>query len=313
MRVIVAPPPFGRAHAREGRALYDERVTRFAIRTADSDDAPELAELLAEAFAESDACYPEPEPPSAADLAVRMQTGEAFLLAEDADGVAGVVRRSEDEGIASFDLLASCEAGAGRALVRAIEARAQDGGLRLVRAQLPDETRLADYFAGLGYLPIGRANEAFRGEHVPILTVERRLPLLTVREQRRGDADAIAALAGEDPWPFEQGTRPGWFVASDGDRVVGVIQARDAGGGLAAIREPVLAVGYEGRGLDAWMVERAADYAGTHGSHTAELPLTERTEPLRRLLEDRGWDLERGADCYVKRLSGQLREDAFTD
>ena len=194
MRVIVAPPPFGRAHAREGRALYDERVTRFAIRTADSDDAPELAELLAEAFAESDACYPEPEPPSAADLAVRMQTGEAFLLAEDADGVAGVVRRSEDEGIASFDLLASCEAGAGRALVRAIEARAQDGGLRLVRAKLPDETRLADYFAGLGYLPIGRANEAFRGEHVPILTVERRLPLLTVREQRRGDADAIAAL-----------------------------------------------------------------------------------------------------------------------
>ena len=35
------------------------------------------------------------------------------------------------------------------------------------------------------------------------------------------------------------------------------------------------------------MVERAADYAGTHGSHTAELPseLTERTAHLRRLLE----------------------------
>ena len=243
-----------------------------------------------------------------------MQTGEAFLLAErDGGDVVGVVRRSEDEGIAGFDLLASREAGAGRALVRAVEARAQDGGLRLVRARLPDETRLADYFAALGYLPIGRANEAFRGDQVAILTVERRLPLLTVREQRRSDADAIAALAGEDPWPFEQGTRPGWFVASDGDRVVGVIQARDTGGGLAAIREPVLAAGYEGRGLDAWMVERAADYAGTHGSHTAELPLTERTAPLQRLLEDRGWDLERGADHYVKRLSGQLREDAFTD
>lgn len=288
-------------------------MSRFAVRPADSDDAPELAELLAEAFAGSNACYPEPEPPSEADLAVRMQTGEAFLLAECDGDVVGVVRRSEEEGIAGFDLLASREAGAGRALVRAVEARAQDGGLRLVRARLPDEPRLADYFAALGYLPIGRANEAFRGEELAVLTVERRLPLLTVREQRRSDADAIASLAGEDPWPFEQGSRPGWLVASDGDRVVGVIQARDTGGGLAAIREPVLAAGYEGRGLDAWMVERAADYAGTHGSHTAELPLTERTAPLQRLLEDRGWDLERGGDRYVKRLSGNLREDVFAD
>ncbi len=288
-------------------------MSRFAVRPADSDDAPELAELLAEAFAGSNACYPEPDPPSEADLAVRMQTGEAFLLAECEGDAVGVVRRSEEEGIAGFDLLASREAGAGRALVRAVEARAQDGGLRLVRARLPDETRLADYFAALGYLPIGRANEAFRGEEVAVLTVERRLPLLTVREQRRSDADAIEALTGEDPWPFEQGTRPGWFVASDGDRVVGVIQARDTGGGLAAIREPVLAAGYEGRGLDAWMIERAADYAGTHGSHTAELPLTECTAPLQRLLEDRGWDLERGGDRYVKRLSGNLREDVFAD
>lgn len=288
-------------------------MSRFAVRAADSDDAPELADLLAEAFAGSSACYPEPEPPSEPDLAVRMQTGEAFLLAEGEGDVAGVVRRSEEEGIASFDLLASREAGAGRALVRAVEAGAQDGGLRLVRARLPDEARLADYFAALGYLPIARANEEFRGEQLAVLTVERRLPLLTVREQRRSDAEAIAALADEDPWPFEQGTRPGWFVASDGDRVVGVIQARDAGGGQSIIREPVLAAGYEGRGLDAWMVERAADYAGTHGSHTAELPLTEQTAPLQRLLEDRGWELERGSDRYVKRLSGQLREDAFTD
>lgn len=288
-------------------------MTRFAIRAADSDDAPELAGLLARAFAGSDASYPEAEPPAGADLAVRMQTGEAFLLAERAGRVVATVRRSEDEGIAAFGLLASREAGAGRALVRAVEARAQDGGLRLVRARLPDEPRLADYFAALGYLPIGRVNEPFRGGTLAVLTVERRLPLLTVREQRRGDADAIAALTGEDPWPFEQGHRPGWFVAADGDRVVGVVQARDAGGGLAAIREPALAAGYEGRGLDAWMAERAADHAGTHGSHTAELPLTERTEPLRRLLEERGWDLERGADRYVKRLSGHLREDAFTD
>ena len=114
-------------------------MTRFAIRSADRDDAPELAELLAVAFAGSNACYPEPEPPSEADLAVRMQTGEAFLLAECEGRVVGAVRRSEAEGIAGFDLLASREAGAGRALIRAIEGRAQDGGLRLVRARLPDE------------------------------------------------------------------------------------------------------------------------------------------------------------------------------
>ena len=288
-------------------------MRRFAIRAADADDAPELAALLARAFARSNACYPEPLPPSAEALALRMQTGDAFLLAERGGRVAAAARRrSAGEGIAGFDLLASRAAGAGRALVRAVEARAQDGGLRLVRAHLPDEPRLADYFAALGYLPVGRTHEEFRGEPLAVLTVERRLPLLTVREQRRGDAGAIAALAGEDPWPFEQGPRPGWFVAADGDRVVGVIQARDAGGGLAAIREPVLAAGYEGRGLDAWMVERAAHYAGTHGAHTAELPLTERTAPLRRRLEERGWDMERGSDRYLRRL-GNLYEDTFVE
>ncbi len=288
-------------------------MRRFAIRGADADDAQELAELLARAFARSNASYPEPTLPSAEALALRMQTGEAFLLAGREGRIAGTVRQREaGEGIGGFDLLASREAGAGRALVRAVEARAQDGGLRLVRARLPEETRLADYFAALGYLPVGRAREEYRGAPLAILTVERRLPLLTVREQRRGDATAIATLAGEDPWPFEQGSRPGWFVASDGDRVVGVIQARGAGSGQAAIREPVLAAGYEGRGLDAWMVERAAHYAGTHGAHTAELPLTERTAPLRRRLEERGWDIERDSSCYVKRLGG-LREDAFAE
>tara|TARA_Y100000588_G_scaffold316426_1_gene344994 strand:- start:2287 stop:3153 length:867 start_codon:yes stop_codon:yes gene_type:complete len=288
-------------------------MSRFTIRAADSDDAAMLAGLLAEAFANSIACYPETMPPSEADLALRMQTGEAFVLAESEDKAVATVQRSEKEGIANFSLLASFEAGAGRALIRRIEAQAQDHGLRLVRAMIPDEPRLANYFSALGYLPIGRKNEEFRGELIPILTLERRLPLLTVREQRRSDADAIAALAEEDPWPFEQGSRPGWFVAADGDRVVGVIQARDVGSGLAAIREPVLATGYEGRGLDTWMVERAADYAGTHGSHTAELPLTKYTSPLRRQLEAQGWDLEQGSDRYVKQLSGQLHDDAFTD
>ena len=207
----------------------------------------------------SNACYPEPGAGAAgrsADrLAVRMQTGEGFLLAEFEGWVAGVVRRSEAEGIAGLRPARLPRGGGGTRPHPRDRGRAQDGGLRLVRAQLPDEPRLADYFAALGYLPIGRANEEFRDERIAVLTVERRLPLLTVREQRRSDANAIAALADEDPWPFEQGSRPGWFVASDGDRVVGVIQSRDAGGGLAAIREPVLAAGYEGRGLDAWMVD----------------------------------------------------------
>lgn len=288
-------------------------MSRFAIRIADSDDAPALAALLAEAFADANACYPEPSPPSADDLAVRMQTGEAFLLAELPGEIAGALRWHRDEdGIAGFDLLAARVAGAGRALIRTVEARAQDGGLRLVRAELPDEPRLAGYFAALGYLPVGRTIADFRDESVAILTVERRLPLLTVREQRRSDAAAIAALAGEDPWPFEQGARPGWFVASDGDRVVGVIQSRDAAG-VAAIREPVLAPRYEGRGLDLWMVEHAAGYAGTHGSHTAELPLTERTTTLLAALEERGWDLDQGRGSYVKQLGGGVREDAFAD
>ena len=288
-------------------------MSRFAIRIADSDDAPVLAALLADAFAGSNACYPEASPPSTEDLSVRMQTGEAFLLAElDGDAVGALRRHEDDEGIAGFDLLASRLAGAGRALIRAIEARAQDGGLRLVRVELPDEPRLADYFSALGYLPIGRKKTDFRGAPLEVLTVERRLPLLTVREQRRSDAAAIAELAGEDPWPFEQGHRPGWFVASDGDRVVGVIQTRDAAG-TAAIREPVLAAGYDGRGLDVWMVEHAADYAGTHGSHTAELPLTERTTTLFRRLEERGWDLDQLRGRFVKQLGGGVREDAFAD
>ena len=55
---------------------------RFAVREAGGGDAPALAALLADAFADSDACWPEASPPDAAGLALRLQTGEAFLLAE---------------------------------------------------------------------------------------------------------------------------------------------------------------------------------------------------------------------------------------
>ena len=247
-----------------------------------------------------------------------MQTGEGFLLAERQGWIAGGgcdgARRTASPG-------STCSPPARRgrdgALVRAIGARAQDGGLRLVRAQLPRTVNPAwpTTLQRWATCPSAAPTKSSATSGSAVLTVERRLPLLTVREQRRSDANAIAALADEDPWPFEQGSRPGWFVAADGDRVVGVIQSRKTRGGtgLAAIREPRAGGGaYEGRGLDAWMVERAADYAGTHGSHTAELPLTERTAHLAAKGSAGGPRVRlgpgaRGADHYVKRLRERAR------
>jgi hypothetical protein len=133
-----------------------------------------------------------------------------------------------------------------------------------------------------------------------VLLLEKRVPLLTVREQRRADAAAIGRLTGEDPWTFEQGARPGWFVASDGERVVGVISVRDAGAGAATISPPTLAASYGGRNLDLWMVDRSAYYAETNGYHTATLALTPETRVHERALEDRQWF--RDGDHYVRRF-----------
>ena len=115
------------------------------------------------------------------------------------------------------------------------------------------------------------------------------MPLLTVREQRREDAALIGELTGEDPWIFEMNPRPGAFVAADGDSVVGFVQSREAGFGVALVTEPLLLPDYEGRGLDIWMVERAATHAETNGAHTVELMATRRMDKVGRVLEDRGW------------------------
>ena len=256
-------------------------MARFTIRLATTDDAAEAGHLY-----EQSGLHAAPRSPG--DFERMTQTGHAFLVAEDEHGIAGVVRFHDDDGITWFDLLVSGEPGAGRELVAAVCRGAQDRGIRLVRAVADDTFPLPDYFGRLGFLPIGRGERDGRAT----VTVERRLPLLTVREQRRADAAAIGELTGEDPWVFEQGVRPGWFVAADGDTVVGVISVIDAGGGLAGISAPTLMESYLGRGLDAWMVERASVYAETNGYHTAELPAEPRTNAIRKALEDRFWNFD---------------------
>ena len=254
---------------------------RFSVRAADGDDAGGAAHL----YGQSGLAI---APTTASQFDLMTQTGHAFLVAEDEHGIAGVVRYHDDDGITWFDLLVSGEPGAGRDLVAAVCRGAQDRGIRLVRAVVDDQYPLPEYFGRLGFLPIGRGER----DGQPTVTLERRLPLLTVREQRRSDADAIGQLMGEDPWVFEQGARPGWFVAADGDTVVGAISVSDAGGGLARLSDPVLLDAYLGRGLDAWMVERASVYAETNGYHSAELPAGLRTNAIRKALEDRFWHFD---------------------
>jgi len=225
-----------------------------------------------------------PATPAAFDLA--LQTGNAFLVAESGRRIFGAIRFREDEGIGWFDLLVSARPWAGLELVRAVERRFQDRGIRLVRCRCPDDRVYEDYFAMLGYLPIGRGSDASGGLE---LLLERRLPLLTVREQRRSDAAAIGDLTGEDPWVFEQGARPGWFVAADGERIVGVLSCVESRRGVALISVPVLRPEYASRGLDLWMITRAAEYAETNGYHTAVLDAAPALEVIKKGLEDRYW------------------------
>ena len=273
---------------------------QVSVRAAGEDDPLAIASVFASARSSYPREFVDGLDLSAADISRLMQTGHAFLVAEYEGLVVGAVRHADAEGIASFDLLASSRAGAGRALVAAVERLAQDTGTRLVRTRIPPASILEDYFARRGYVGISREPQDAAASGAGRILLEKRVPLLTVREQRRADAAAIGLLTGEDPWTFEQGARPGWFVASDGERVVGVISVRDAGGGTAALSPPILASGYGGRSLELWMVDRAAYYAETNGYHTALLPAIPGMRPHERALEDRQWFAD--GEHYVRRF-----------
>ncbi|MBA4179970.1 MAG: hypothetical protein C0506_05210 [Anaerolinea sp.] len=277
---------------------------RFTIRPVTADDA-----------ATGEQFYRDAGVTLVGPLAILLQTGNAFLAAYDASGrLQGLVRHWDDEGVAWWDLLVSASAGAGRMLIRGVEMRAQDRGLRFVRLMAPDGSRLLPVFHRWGYRTVGHTREEHEGELVTMAVLEKRLALLTVREQRRSDAAEIGRITGEDPWVYEQGSRPGVFVAADGDRVAGVVSARDGKGGLALISEPALLDAYRGRGLELWMIERAATYAETNGYHTAEVPASPALDSQRRGLEDRHWHLEGAGKAarYVRRfrdLDAQPRDE----
>lgn len=276
-------------------------MSRFAIRRAEPGDAAAIAAALARAF-EGLAHMVGPAMLTAEGVAAALQTGSDMLIAERPDaGVAAAVRLSADEGVLWFDCLGSVVPGAGREVVRAVERRAQERGLRFARTRLPAHERTRWAFQRWGYVPVSREG----GDSGPeTFVVERRLPLLTVREQRRADAAAIAALTGEDPWPLEQGARPGWFVLADGERVAGVISVREAQRGVALVAPPVLAREYGGRGIELWMIAVAVRYAQTGAFHTAVLPAVPETGRLGRDLEDRRWQREAwsGSPHYVLNL-----------
>lgn len=269
----------------------------FEIRPATQDDARAIAAICREAPDEGAAeLFERWHDP--AQVARLLQTGHDVTVAERDGEVAAFAEWREDEGVAWCERVASRVPGAGRVLVRAFGRRAQDGGLRLVRSHVPEGTMLEDFFAWLGYLPISRET---RGGHEWVV-VERRVPLLTVREQRRGDATIIAAMTGEDPYAFEMLMKGGCFVAADGDRVVGVTWLSDAGGGAGRVAGPWLDDAYRDRGLELWMLERLA-YHGEHsGYHTLVVTDSPALAGLERDLEDRTWF--RDGSGYVKRLGG---------
>lgn len=275
-------------------------MNAFHVRQAAPEDAPRAAEVLALAYQGREEQFREIPELDAARIEMLLQSGADLLVAEAEERVVGVVRRWQDDGIAWLDLLAASRAGAGRALVRAVEHGAQDRGCRTVRLETPDLYGLPDLFQRWGYSPVSRSVK----EGTSLLTMEKRVPLLTVREQRRGDGPFIERLTGRDAWLFDQQPQAGWFIAADGEHSAGVVWSRDRGSGVAGIATPLLVPGYEGRGLDVWMIERAALWAETNGFHTLEVELDETTRPLERTLEDYGWHVEAARGVLVRRAVG---------
>jgi ribosomal protein S18 acetylase RimI-like enzyme len=273
-------------------------IAGFEIRPSNPDDAVPLAALYA---ARGARLAEAPCEPAAFERLI--QTGSAFMVAIHEGRAAGAIRMREHEGIAWFDLLVSGATGAGPALLRAAEQAAQDRGIRLARMEVPEESRLPSAFSRFGYLPIARTASGAG----PALVLEKRLPLLTVREQRRSDAAGIARLTGEDPWPFEQGTRPGWFVLADGERVAGAISVRIGRGGRATASPPSVDPAYRGRAIESWMLERAATYAETNGALTITVQGSPELDAQGRTLEDFRWESIDGR--WEKRLGQQHYEE----
>jgi len=285
---------------------HHQGVSRFIVRVAAPEDARDAAALLAGAFAGREHLLPGGSIDEAGFQRL-IQTGSEVLVAEEAGVIRGTVRRWHDDGIAWFDLLASVRPGAARALVTAVEKWAQDQGFRLVRTRIPDEGPLPDLVARWGYVGYSRETADAAGRAAPMLGMEKRLPLLTVREQRRADAQALGEITGRDPWFFEQEARPGWFVASDGERIVGAVWVRDLGAGQAEIAAPVLAEEYRGRNLELWMIDRASQYAETRGFHTASLSAVGVSKRLDRDLEGRYW--HRDGAVYVRHFQDIARHE----
>ncbi|MGD9933935.1 MAG: GNAT family N-acetyltransferase [Dehalococcoidia bacterium] len=275
----------------------------YRVRQLTPDDASAADDLVREAFEGLEADFPGCEEALARGLLVLTQTGSRVLVAEDAAGIAGVVRWWDDDGIAWFDLLTAAAVWAGLALLREVERSAQEHGLRLVRARIPEDAAMEGYFWRARYREVGREGRQ--------LLLERRLPLLTVRAQRRADAAGIAALTGADPWPFEQGARPGWFVLADGERVCGTAAVREVSPGMALVHSIELDATHRGRGIEVWLLERAAEWAETHGAFAVETEAAFIPAALERDLEDRGWFRE--GQRYVRRSRGEADEDGRRD
>ncbi|GBD23939.1 hypothetical protein HRbin29_01612 [bacterium HR29] len=268
----------------------------FIVRAAEPADAPTAASVVREAYGDLlESCPAAAEAADAERLAMLIQTGAAVLVAEGQSGIVGAASWREDDGAAWIEFAASVQPRAGRALVRTIERRAQDRGLRFARVAVVEGSRAQAAFAFWGYTPVARREGVAR----PLLVLERRLPLLTVREVRRADAEALASLTGRDAWFFAELARPGWYAAADGERVVGVVWAerREADWRVGG---PLLLEEYRGRGLERWMLERAAQYAAMHGAQRIVAAASPLLIPLARELEERGW--QREGDRFVRDL-----------